>query len=121
MRCAPVSARVAVITKATLRLVAAPASVRWLRLFYSDLRTLLEDLRTVSDDRFDALQGSIVAAPDGGLIFRIDAALVSGLADDAARRERATQTYCFAAASGPKAGVWGVHAGTQAASLISVD
>jgi FAD/FMN-containing dehydrogenase len=98
--------QVAVITKATLRLVAAPEAVRWLRLFYTDLPALLRDMRKVTDDgRFDAVQGSIAAAPEGELLFRLDAAkhfnreppddreLVAGLADDVDRREPATQPY----------------------------
>ena len=93
--------QVAVITRATLELVPAPSSVRWLRLFYPDLAALLAALRTVAaDGRFDALQGSIAQGA-----FRLDAAryfsgeppddaeLVAGLGDYPARREPATQGY----------------------------
>ena len=64
-----------VITKATLKLVAAPESVRRFLLVYPDLATMLRDERLLSaDNRFDAMQGAIVAAPGGGLAFRLDAA-----------------------------------------------
>ena len=97
--------QVGVITGATLRLVAAPESVRRFPLFYPDLRAMLEDARLLSaDERFDALQGAIVAAP-AGFAFRLDAAkyftgeppddnaLLAGLSDDPARREPATTGY----------------------------
>ena len=58
---------------------------------------MLTDARLLSgDDRFDALQGAIVATPEGGLAFRLDAAknvdgntpddnvLLAGLSDDPA-------------------------------------
>ena len=67
--------QVGVITKATLKLVPAPESVRRFLLFYPDLTTMLEDERLLSvDGRFDAVQGAIVAAPSGGFAFRLDAA-----------------------------------------------
>ena len=67
--------QVGVITRATLKLVAAPESVRRFLLFYPDLATMLNDERLLSgDDRFDAVQGAIVAAPTGGIAFRLDAA-----------------------------------------------
>ncbi|MGH2985272.1 MAG: FAD-binding protein [Solirubrobacterales bacterium] len=67
--------QVGVITKATLKLVAAPKSVRRFLFFYPDLTTMLNDERLLSgDSRFDAVQGAIVAAPSGGFAFRLDAA-----------------------------------------------
>ena len=95
-----------VITKATLKLVAAPESVRRFLLVYPDLATMLRDERLLSaDNRFDAMQGAIVAAPGGGLAFRLDAAknfngdppddnvLLAGLSDDPAQRQPATVGY----------------------------
>jgi cytokinin dehydrogenase len=94
-----------VITKATLGLVAAPASVRRLLLSYPDLATMLEDARLLTaDNRFDAVQGAIVNA-GGGLEYRLDAAkhfdweppddraLLAGLSDDPGRRQPETLAY----------------------------
>ncbi|MGZ3318516.1 MAG: FAD-binding protein, partial [Isosphaeraceae bacterium] len=67
--------QVGVIAKATLKLVAAPESVHRFLLVYPDLATMLRDERLLSaDNRFDAVQGTIVAAPGGGIAFRLDAA-----------------------------------------------
>jgi cytokinin dehydrogenase len=98
--------QVGVITKATLTLVAAPRSVRRFMLLYPDLATMLKDARLLSaDQRFDAVQGAIAAAPGGGLAFRLDAAkyfsgdapdddaLLTGLSDDPAQRQPATIEY----------------------------
>jgi FAD/FMN-containing dehydrogenase len=98
--------QVGVIAKATLRLVAAPESVRRFLLAYPDLATMLADERLLSgDNRFDAVQGAIAAAPGGGLAFRLDAAknfsgdppddsvLLAGLSDDPARRQPMTIGY----------------------------
>jgi cytokinin dehydrogenase len=98
--------QVGVITKATLKLVAAPESVRRFLLLYPDLATMLRDERLLSaDNRFDAVQGAIAAAPGGGLAFRLDAAkyfhgdppddsaLLAGLSDDPAQRQPATIGY----------------------------
>jgi FAD/FMN-containing dehydrogenase len=95
--------QVGVITKATLKLVAAPQSVRRFLLAYPDLATLLRDERLLSaDDRFDSVQGAIAAAPSGSLVFRLDAAkyfhadapddnaLLAGLSDDPAQRQPMT-------------------------------
>jgi FAD/FMN-containing dehydrogenase len=95
--------QVGVITKATLTLVAAPESVRRFLLVYPDLATMLRDERLLSaDNRFDAVQGAIVAEPSGGLAFRLDAAknfnadppddnaLLAGLSDDPAQRQPTT-------------------------------
>ena len=98
--------QVGVITKATLKLVAAPESVRRIQLFYADLATMLADQRVLAgDNRFDSVQGAIVPSPQGGFVFRTDgvkfftgsppddAALVAGLNDDPARRQAATLGY----------------------------
>ncbi|WP_246798443.1 FAD-binding protein [Rhizobium leguminosarum] len=58
-----------IITRATLRLVPAPQQVRRFSLFYTDLRSLTADQRTVlTDGRFDQLQGAIL--PDGAGAWR---------------------------------------------------
>jgi cytokinin dehydrogenase len=98
--------QVGVITKATLKLVAAPESVRRFLLFYPDLATMLKDERLLSgDSRFEAVQGAIVAAPRRGIAFRLDAAkhfngnppddndLLAGLSDDPSERELTTLDY----------------------------
>jgi len=98
--------QVGVITKATLKLVTAPQSVRRFLLFYPDLATMLNGERLLSaDGRFDAVQGAIVAAPRGGFAFRLDAAkfftgkppgddaLLVGLSDDPAQRQPTTIAY----------------------------
>ena len=98
--------QVGVITRATLRLVAAPGSVRRFALSYPELARMLEDARLLAaDGRFDAVQGAIVPEPGGGFAFRLDAAtffdeaprhddaLLAGLSDDPARRQPVTTTY----------------------------
>jgi cytokinin dehydrogenase len=98
--------QVGVIAQATLKLVAAPESVRRFLLVYPDLATMLRDERLRSgDNRFDAVQGAIVAAPGGGLAFRLDATknfsggppddnvLLAGLSDDPAQRQPTTIGY----------------------------
>jgi cytokinin dehydrogenase len=98
--------QVGVITRATLKLVAAPESVRRFLLAYPDLATMLGDARLLSgDNRFDAVQGAVMAAPGGGTAFRLDAAknfsgdppddnvLLAGLSDDPAKRQPATTGY----------------------------
>src|SRR3984893_11177927 len=95
--------QVGVITKTTLKLVAAPELVRRFLLVYPDLATMLRDERLLSaDNRFDSVQGAIVAAPSGGLAFRLDAAknfngdppddnvLLAGLSDHSAQRQPTT-------------------------------
>lgn len=98
--------QVAVISRATLRLVKAPQRVRRFVLTYPDLKTLLHDQRLlVGDGRFEMLQGAVVAAPTGGWTFRIDAAkpfdgnaaddreLLRGLSDDRAHAQASTVAY----------------------------
>ena len=98
--------QVGVIARATLKLVAAPESVRRFLLVYPDLATMLTDERLLSGDcRFDAVQGAIVAVPGGGIAFRLDAAknfngdppdddvLLAGLSDDPAQRQPTTIEY----------------------------
>lgn len=65
--------QVGVITRATLKLVAAPAQVRQFLLLYPDLATMLKDQRLLAaDNRFDAVQGAIVPTP-AGWRFRLEA------------------------------------------------
>jgi FAD/FMN-containing dehydrogenase len=98
--------QVGVITKATVKLVAAPQSVRRFLLSYPDLPTMLRDMRLLSaDQRFDVVQGAIAAAPSGGLAFRLDVVkyfdgeppdddvLLAGLSDDTAQRQPTTIEY----------------------------
>jgi cytokinin dehydrogenase len=75
--------QVAVITRATLRLVPAPGHIRRYLLFYPDLASMLTDQRLLAqDDRFDA-----VAAADPA------ADLLAGLSDDRPKAEESTLTY----------------------------
>jgi FAD/FMN-containing dehydrogenase len=98
--------QVGIVTRATLKLVAAPASVRRFLLIYPDLATFLHDARLLSgDDRFDAVQGAILPSPAGGFAYRLDAAkyftgtapddaaLTAGLSDVAASRTVSTLPY----------------------------
>lgn len=98
--------QVAVIARATLKLVPAPPQVRRHLLFYPDLRSMLCDQRLLATDRrFDVVTGAILAAPAGGWIFRLDAAkyletaaapdeaVLAGLSDDRSRRKASTLPY----------------------------
>ncbi|HEV7652327.1 MAG TPA: FAD-binding protein [Actinophytocola sp.] len=100
--------QVAIITKVTLKLIAAPASVRRFLLFYPSLAAMLQDARLLSgDNRFDAVQGAIVAPPPPatGWAYRLDcakfftgtapndAALLAGLHDVPAQRQLTTLSY----------------------------
>jgi cytokinin dehydrogenase len=98
--------QVGVITRATLRLVAAPVRVCRFHLFYRDLGAMLTDQRLIAaDDRFEAVQGAITTQPAGGWTFRLEAvkessgrppdddALLGGLSDDRALIKRTTLPY----------------------------
>jgi FAD/FMN-containing dehydrogenase len=99
--------QVGVITRATLKLIAAPQKARRYMLTYPDLRTLLTDERLLADgNRFDAVQGSILPTPAGGWAFRLDAvryfsgddtpddnALLVGLSDDRSAAKLGTLPY----------------------------
>ncbi|MGH3760759.1 FAD-binding protein [Actinophytocola sp.] len=98
--------QVGVITRATIKLIDAPESARRFQLTYPDLATMLKDQRLLSgDNRFDVVQGAIVAPPSGGFAFRIDAvkyftgsppddaALVAGLSDIPDARRVSTLAY----------------------------
>jgi cytokinin dehydrogenase len=80
--------------------------VRRFLLVYPDLATMLSDERLLSrDNRFDAVQGAIVAAPNGGTACRLeatknyvgdprdDSVLLAGLSDDPAQRQLTTIGY----------------------------
>jgi FAD/FMN-containing dehydrogenase len=97
--------QVAVIARATLKLLPAPRLVRRHLLFYPDLASLLHDQRLLAADaRFDAVTGAVLAAP-GGWSFRLDAArplaasgapddtVLAGLSDDRSRRQATTLSY----------------------------
>ncbi|MGH3759216.1 FAD-binding protein [Actinophytocola sp.] len=100
--------QVGVITEATLKLVAAPESVRRYLLVYPDLATMVADARLLStseDDRFDAVQGAVIPSPSGGFVFRLDlakyftgtapddGALLAGLSDNPDARQISTLAY----------------------------
>lgn len=56
--------QVAVVTRATLRLVPAPRQVRRFLLSYPDLATMLGDQRLLaSERRFEGIQGAVLPAP----------------------------------------------------------
>lgn len=98
--------QVAVITRATLKLIPAPEQVRRYVLTYADLRTLLTDERLLAaDNRFDAVQGAVLPTPTGWK-YRLDAmsqfsgdnppdddALLTGLSDDRSAAELSTLPY----------------------------
>lgn len=98
--------QVAVITRATLKLVPAPRQVRRHLLFYPDFASMLRDQRLMSaDTRFDTVAGAILATPKGGWSFRLDVArplaastapdeaALAGLSDDPSRRQATTLSY----------------------------
>ena len=98
--------QVAVITRATLRCVAAPQEVRRFLLFYPTLAAMLHDSRLLAaDDRFDVVKGAILPAATGGWTFQLDVAkgftgpalddgvLLAGLADDPARRQPTSMAF----------------------------
>ncbi len=94
--------QVAVITRATLRLVPAPGYIRRYLLFYPDLASMLTDQRLLAqDERFDAVQGAVLADSTGEWMFRLDAIaavdpatdLLAGLSDDRPKAEGSTLTY----------------------------
>jgi len=98
--------QVAVITRATLRLIPAPEQVRRFMLIYPDLRTMLTDERLLAaDNRFEAVQGAVLPTP-AGWKYRLDAvaqfsgnnppdddALLVGLSDDRPAAEISTLPY----------------------------
>jgi cytokinin dehydrogenase len=98
--------QVAVITRATLKLIPAPERVRRYVLTYPDLRTLLTDERLLAaDNRFDAVQGAALPTPTGWK-YRLDAVaqfagnnppdddvLLAGLSDDRPAAQVSTLPY----------------------------
>jgi FAD/FMN-containing dehydrogenase len=94
----------AVITRAVIRVLPAPAAVRLFDLLYIDLATFAADARmVVRDGRFDTVQGLVVPSPVGGWAYlleatssstRSDAELLAGLRD--VRSEAAIGTMPFA-------------------------
>ena len=98
--------QVGIITRATLKLIPAPQKVRRYLLTYRDLATLLKDERLLAaENRFDAVQGSLLPAP-AGWTFRLDAAcyfsgdsppddnaLLKGLSDDRSAATVSTLAY----------------------------
>jgi FAD/FMN-containing dehydrogenase len=98
--------QVAIITRATLKLIPAPERVRRYVLTYPDLRTLLTDERLLAaDKRFDAAQGAVLPTPTGWK-YRLDAVaqfagnnppddniLLAGLSDDRPAAQVSTLPY----------------------------
>jgi len=98
--------QVAVITRATLKLIPAPERVRRFVLTYPDLITMLTDERLLAaDNRFDAVQGAVLPTP-AGWKYRLDAvaqfsgnnspdddALLVGLSDERSAAEISTLPY----------------------------
>jgi cytokinin dehydrogenase len=77
----------AIIVRATLSLVPAPARARGYQLFYPDLSTYLADQkRALAERRFSSLEGQAQPAAGGGWEYFVDAAVYfTGAApDDAA-------------------------------------
>lgn len=69
--------QLAVVVRATIRLVPAPASARGYQLYYADLDTYLADQRrALAAGRFDSLEGQVArTAADDGWEFFVDAAV----------------------------------------------
>lgn len=98
--------QIGVITRATIKLVPAPAKVRRYILTYPDLKRLLTDERLLAaENRFDAVQGAILLSP-AGRTFRLDAvryfsgerppddkAMLAGLSDDRPSAKLSTLSY----------------------------
>ena len=95
-----------VITRATLRCVAAPGEVRRILLSYPTLAAMVRDSRMLAgDDRFDVVKGAILPAAAGGWTFQLDVAkgfsgpapddgvLLAGLSDDPALRQPTSMAY----------------------------
>ena len=95
-----------VITRATLRRVAAPREVRRFLLSYPTLAAMVRDSRRLAgDDRFDVVKGAILPAAAGGWTFQLDVAsgftgpapddgiLLDGLSDDPALRQPTSMAY----------------------------
>ncbi|HEY0539135.1 MAG TPA: FAD-binding protein [Actinoallomurus sp.] len=65
-----------IITRATVRLLPAPVTVRHYQLFYPSLAALTKDQRkVVRDGRFDYVEGQVQAPPDGspGWLYLLEA------------------------------------------------
>ena len=99
--------QLAVVVRATVKLVPAPTSVRGYALYYSDLDTYLGDQRRLlAARRFDSLEGQVArTAADDGWEFFVDAAVyhsgsrpddaavTRGLRHDPARTVTTDYTY----------------------------
>jgi FAD/FMN-containing dehydrogenase len=77
----------AIIVGATVKLVQAETNARVYRLFYSDIEAFVRDQQRAIDGRFDYLEGQVLALPEGGYQFMLEAASYytpPALPDDAA-------------------------------------
>ena len=72
-----------VITRAVVRLVPAPPTVRLFDLLYPDLGTFAADARAVvRDGRFDTVSGLVVPSPAGGWAYLLEATSSASRSDD---------------------------------------
>jgi FAD/FMN-containing dehydrogenase len=80
--------QLAIIVRATLRLVPAPSNARVYRLFYTSIPAFMRDQRlAATSERFDYLEGQALPQPDGSFQFMLEAAAYytpPELPDDAA-------------------------------------
>jgi cytokinin dehydrogenase len=96
-----------VITRATLRLMQAPARVRRFHLFYPNLHTLTADQHiALAEERFNHLQGALLPDGDGAWRYQLegvvfydahatpdDRALLAGLSDQRGAAVISDSTY----------------------------
>ena len=95
-----------IITKATLKLIPAPARVRRFQLFYPDAAALTADqLKVLDDNRFQHIQGAFIPNGSGGFRFQLeggvyytgstpdDNAVLAGLSDTRAEAVIADLSY----------------------------
>ena len=95
-----------IITKATLKLIPAPARVRRYQLFYPDVAALTADqLKVLNENRFQHIQGAFIPNGSGGWRFQLeggvyytdsapdDNAVLAGLSDNRAEAVIADLSY----------------------------
>jgi cytokinin dehydrogenase len=67
--------QLAIIVRATLKLVPAPSTARVYQLFYTSIPDFLRDQRLAAEsERFDYLEGQALPQPDGSFQFMLEAA-----------------------------------------------
>lgn len=66
----------AIIVKATVTLIPAPAQARVYRLFYADIEAFTRDqCVAIESERFDYVEGQVLPLPEGGFQFMLEAAV----------------------------------------------